>query len=169
MKLTKKQIRSSGIEPLAGSHNPPATVANASDDGEHGLPEYKPRSYHRLAEIMSKDKNLAIFWRFDELNMLHLMALQAEIVELRGLFRHRCRQDDEGDAQQAGDHPVWSSDFHALRESETTQTPPAGTDNIAPENHQRRTRYPSSQVGLMAVLRQRMSEYSMFQPGGMAF
>ncbi|KAK4210640.1 hypothetical protein QBC37DRAFT_474901 [Rhypophila decipiens] len=80
--------------------------------------DYKPRNYHRLAEIMSKDKSWGIFRRFDELNMLHLMALQAEIIELRDLFRDRCRRDDA--ANLSPEDGLYSGYFHALRNSAPT-------------------------------------------------
>ncbi len=70
-------------------------MAKPADHRDDGLPAYKPQNYHRLAEIMSMDNNFAIFRRFEDLNMLNLMALQAELLELRGLFRDQCRRDDE--------------------------------------------------------------------------
>ncbi|KAK4038339.1 hypothetical protein C8A01DRAFT_17571 [Parachaetomium inaequale] len=84
MELLQTQPKAVQADPPANwsSDQQPTPTAN----GSNGPPEYKPQNYHRLAEIMSKDKNFAIFRRFDELNMLHLMALQAEILELRELF-----------------------------------------------------------------------------------
>jgi hypothetical protein len=100
---------------------------------------------------MSKDKNFAIFRRFDELNMLHLMALQAEIIELRELFRDRCRRDDQDDPGSGQEHLMYSRYFHALRGSEITQLPSPATLHA---------QIPSSQLGLLTALRQRMAEYS---------
>ncbi|KAK4152753.1 hypothetical protein C8A00DRAFT_34536 [Chaetomidium leptoderma] len=100
---------------------------------------------------MSKDKNFAIFRRFDELNMLHLMALQAEILELRELFRDRCRRDDQDNSGSGQEPRMYSKYFHALRESDMTQPPSPETVRKKP---------PSSQLGLMTALRQRMAEYN---------
>ncbi|RDL37957.1 uncharacterized protein BP5553_05390 [Venustampulla echinocandica] len=55
---------------------------------------YKPSGYHRLASVMSQDANIAIFRRFQELNMLRLLSLQAEIFDLQGHFQFQCQSDD---------------------------------------------------------------------------
>lgn len=47
---------------------------------------------------MGVDQAIAIFPRFDELNMLNLMSLQSEIVELRKCLRQTCQLDDESDS-----------------------------------------------------------------------
>ena len=129
-------------------------MAKPADHRDDGLPAYKPQNYHRLAEIMSMDRNFAIFRRFEDLNMLHLMALQAELLELRELFRDQCRRDDESNPGSGGPHLLYSSYFHALRESEAGEPPSLGTPN---------TRYRSSQLGLMTTLRKRMAEYSTLE------
>ena len=149
------------MEPL---QTPPETVpADPRSNGDstqqpklpcNALPKYKPQNYHRLAEIMSKDKNFAIFRRFDELNMLHLMALQAEIIELRELFRDRCRRDDQDNPGSGQEHLMYSRYFRALSESEIRQP-------LSPAALHAQT--PSSQLGLLTALRQRMSEYSTLE------
>ncbi|KAK7698490.1 hypothetical protein SLS64_012482 [Diaporthe eres] len=73
--------------------------------------EYTPQNYHRLARIMSRERNLAIFRRFDEINLLQLMALQAEIVELQGRFEASCQEDDAAGL-------MYSRSFHELRRSQ---------------------------------------------------
>ncbi|KAI8672941.1 hypothetical protein NCS56_00758500 [Fusarium sp. Ph1] len=50
------------------------------------LGEYDQSKYLRLARLMSFDKNLAIFRRFDDVNIMCLLGLQAEIVHLRHQF-----------------------------------------------------------------------------------
>lgn len=88
------------MEETAERHNTSAS--------QYAEDEYKPKFYHRLARIMSKEKNLAIFRRFDEINMMQLMALQAEIVELQFRFEAKCRKDDDNDL-------TYSKCFHDLR------------------------------------------------------
>jgi hypothetical protein len=55
---------------------------------------YKPQGYHRLAQVMGRSGELAIFRKFNDLNMLSLMSLQAELVELRDDF-YEIAADDE--------------------------------------------------------------------------
>jgi hypothetical protein len=65
--------------------------------------EVRPRGYPRLAALMSEEKDVAIFRRFDDLNFLNLLALQAEIVDLEKDFRRECRINDaEGQIGGAG-------------------------------------------------------------------
>ncbi|KAM7188458.1 hypothetical protein V8F33_010608 [Rhypophila sp. PSN 637] len=123
---------------------------NVQDVADGDFRDYKPRNYHRLAEIVSKDKSWGIFRRFDELNMLHLMVLQAEIIELRDLFRDRSRRDDA--ANLSLDDGLYSGYFHALRKS-------VPTGDIC-SNCSMPTPSPYSQLGLLTTLRQRMSEYN---------
>jgi hypothetical protein len=72
--------------------------------------EYTPQHYRRLARIMSREKNLAIFRRIDEINLLQLMALQAEIAELKGRFEASCQEDDAAGV-------MCSRSLHELRRS----------------------------------------------------
>lgn len=69
---------------------------------------HKPRDYERLVEIMLKDRNLAIFRRFEELNFIQLLSLQAELIELQAYLRMR-RQSDHVE------NPSFSRSFRALR------------------------------------------------------
>jgi hypothetical protein len=128
---------------------PPATFGEIKSDGS---PATKPQSYHRLAEIMSKDRSFAIFRRFDELNMLQLMALQAEIIELRGLFHAQSRHNDRR-CSESGQYKMYSRYFRALRESEVGDK---RSSSATPSS-----RHPSSTLELMTVMQQRMAEYSM--------
>ncbi|CAD0089284.1 unnamed protein product [Aureobasidium mustum] len=43
----------------------------------------KPQGYHRLADLMGRYPETAIFRRFSSLNMINLLSLQAELIELR--------------------------------------------------------------------------------------
>jgi len=60
---------------------------------------YKPQGYHRLARVMGGSSELAIFRKFNDLNILSLMSLQAELVELRDEFYSIC-EDDEKSGQE---------------------------------------------------------------------
>lgn len=83
----------------------------SSDPSQVTEDEYTPQHYHRLARIMNRERNLAIFRRFDEINLLQLMALQAEIVELQGRFEASCQEDDAAGL-------MYSRSFHELRNSQ---------------------------------------------------
>jgi hypothetical protein len=82
---------------------------------EGRVDNYRPQHYHRLAEIMSQDKDLAIFRRFDEINILCLLALQSKILDLEYDFECQCRDD-----QQSGlvEDIQYSQSFSKLRSSE---------------------------------------------------
>ncbi|KAJ5783188.1 hypothetical protein N7457_004962 [Penicillium paradoxum] len=54
----------------------------------------KPQGYHRLANVMSKDAGFAIFRNFNEINIINLLSLQAEINDLRNKFEFLHRLDD---------------------------------------------------------------------------
>ncbi|KAM7207231.1 hypothetical protein V8F20_002497 [Naviculisporaceae sp. PSN 640] len=129
-----------------------ATTSNVQSDSTEDFRIYKPQNYHRLAEIMSKGKSWGIFRRFDDLNMLHLMALQAEIMELRDLFRDRCRRDDAANLRAEVD--LYSGYFHALRNSYSTG------DRCSKCSETPSRAYQYSQLGLLTTLRERMSEYN---------
>ncbi|KAF4343572.1 hypothetical protein FBEOM_2481 [Fusarium beomiforme] len=58
---------------------------------------YQPTGYARLARFMAKDKKEAIFRRFEDLNFLSLLSLQAEIVELEAELRQVMQADDEAE------------------------------------------------------------------------
>jgi hypothetical protein len=63
---------------------------------------------------MSKDKSIAIFRRFDELNLLNLLSLQAEIFDMQRHFQFQCKQDDESKDDMRAN---LSQYFHQLRAS----------------------------------------------------
>jgi hypothetical protein len=80
-------------------------VTTPVSDTEAG--EYQPKHYHVLAQVMSRETNLAIFRRFEDLNYLRLMRLQAEIMEAKVVFEDRCKQDHT-------ENPEFSKSFRAL-------------------------------------------------------
>ncbi|KAF5549756.1 hypothetical protein FNAPI_7932 [Fusarium napiforme] len=55
-----------------------------------------PSMYVRLARMMNSDKNLAIFRRFDDANILCLLSLQAEILQLQSDFQLENSLDEIG-------------------------------------------------------------------------
>ena len=80
---------------------------------------YEPKGYHRLASLMSNDKDVAIFHRFDDLNILSLLALQAEIIDLEKDLRRECRIED---MMSNGPDPVYySENFKLSREGNSEQ------------------------------------------------
>jgi hypothetical protein len=68
--------------------------------------------YRRLARLMSDDKNLAIFRRFDDVNILCLLSLQAEILHLRRRFYINCHVDETDGTE---DEKLYGKDFGKSR------------------------------------------------------
>ena len=67
---------------------------------------------------MSDDKDIAIFRRFDDLNLLSLLSLQAEILELRQSLRRTCLLDDvHGDEKEN----QYSRNFKLSRDNNSEQ------------------------------------------------
>lgn len=123
--------------------------------------EYTPQHYHRLARIMARENNLAIFRRFDEINLLQLMALQAEIVELKSRFEASCQQDDAAGLMH-------SKSFHELRRSQRRNDRVESDEDTGSTVHSQETMTdgstnPSShlQKNLLRDLGDRMEKYSM--------
>ena len=77
----------------------PGQVVTSSAFKMEPLGEHGQSKYLRLARLMSSDKNLAIFRRFDDVNIMCLLGLQAEIVDLRDQF-YKTNYADEKNAQQ---------------------------------------------------------------------
>ncbi|KAF5588598.1 uncharacterized protein FSUBG_11455 [Fusarium subglutinans] len=59
-----------------------------------------PSMYVRLARMMNGDKNLAIFRRFDDANILCLLSLQAEILQLQSDFHLENSLDEIGTEEE---------------------------------------------------------------------
>lgn len=128
--------------------------------------EYTPQHYHRLARIMSKENNLAIFRRFDEINLLQLMALQAEIVELQGRFEAACQTDDAANR-------TYSKSFHELRRSQQRNEQTEHDRETSSNLHSAETindgsigdcadASPHLQADLLEDLGERLGRYSMW-------
>ena len=79
---------------------------------------FSSRGYHKLAAIMSDDKDIAIFRRFDDLNLLNLLSLQAEILELRQSLRRTCSLDDNHGQENV---KKYSSNFKLSRNNNSEQ------------------------------------------------
>lgn len=67
---------------------------------------------------MGGDSNLAIFRRFDDLNLLCLLSVQAEIVALRHQFYLRC---DLNDQKGSPDERLFSTSFEKSRDGPSHQ------------------------------------------------
>ena len=76
------------------------------------------KGYHKLAKLMSDDKDIAIFRRFDDLNLLSLLSLQAEILELRQSLRRTCLLDDTHGQEN---EKKYSSNFKLSRNNQSEQ------------------------------------------------
>jgi hypothetical protein len=86
------------------------------------VPDFsKPQGYHRLASLMSIDTSIAIFRRFDEINMLNLLSLQAEIFELQTNFRLECYLDDTSDDPSKRDFLTYFLRPHQSKEKSGEQ------------------------------------------------
>ncbi|KAH8675104.1 hypothetical protein BGZ61DRAFT_555030 [Ilyonectria robusta] len=89
---------------------------------------YQPKGYPRLANLMAREKDVAIFRRFDSLNILSLLALQAEIVQLEVELRITTRADDDivhSASTAQGDQAVspshYAGNFRLSRDSNSHQ------------------------------------------------
>ncbi|KAI0450730.1 hypothetical protein F5B21DRAFT_489794 [Xylaria acuta] len=111
--------------------------------------------YHRLANIMQQDENFAIFRRFQEINVLQLMSLQAEILDLQTWFQHRRSEDDT-------EHPTYSGSFQELRQSQSRHIPAPSSARSSDTNLPLHEHSISSlsQYELLLRLRKKMSEYN---------
>ena len=98
---------------------------------------YSSKGYYKLADLMSNDKDIAIFRRFDDLNLLCLLSLQAEILELRQILRRTCFVDDTVGEEN---EKKYSGNFKLSRDDGS-------------EQHKR-----------IEVLREKLREYSEWRP-----
>ena len=74
----------------------------------------KPRGYPKLASLMGHHPETAIFRRFDHLNMLNLLSLQAELTNLE-VHLQSIRNEDE----TSGDplRMLHAVDFYEMQQS----------------------------------------------------
>ncbi|KAF8856779.1 hypothetical protein BDZ45DRAFT_803912 [Acephala macrosclerotiorum] len=77
----------------------------------------KLRGYRKLAALMGASRELAIFRRFDSLNMLKIMSLQAELIELEDHYKQACNEDDDRSAHH--DRQWYTRSFKALLDDTT--------------------------------------------------
>lgn len=100
-------------------------MQNAVDDAQEGGGDVSDTAtekrelvgYPKLARLMSLSSTTAIFRRFNELNMMNLLRLQAELHDLE----HQL-QDIRDDDAKSGD-PVrtsYAGDFRAMRDWKDT-------------------------------------------------
>lgn len=88
---------------------------------------YQTKGYPKLASLMSNEKEVAVFRRFDDLNILSLLALQAEIIDLDKDLRREFRIADmtsngsQHQPQQQSDAIHRSENFKLSRESNSAQ------------------------------------------------
>lgn len=75
------------------------------------------RGYPRLAALMSKEKDVAIFRRFDNLSILCLLSLQAEIIQMEKELMIAYRVEDEAVPQEV----AHSANFHLACENNCEQ------------------------------------------------
>ena len=106
-------------------------------NGTIDVTSYKPQGYHRLATVMSKDTDIAIFRRFNEINILNLLSLQAEIFDMQNRFDIERSLDGESDDSGEREHSKY---FLRLLQSK-------GKDG--------------QQYQILLALREKMNEYSM--------
>ncbi|KAF2685245.1 hypothetical protein K458DRAFT_486862 [Lentithecium fluviatile CBS 122367] len=79
---------------------------------------WKPRGYLKLASVMGRSNDVAIFRRFNELNMLNLLSMQAELAKLREEFWVQCQADDVAGPP----YEKFSQNYQALRDASSTST-----------------------------------------------
>ena len=79
---------------MANGSGPTSVLTTAT-----GYPSLDPakrqlHGYPRMARMMGKSDELAIFRRFNDVNVLSLLSLQAEILELRDNLYDICEVDE---------------------------------------------------------------------------
>ncbi|KAM6513640.1 hypothetical protein FALCPG4_016022 [Fusarium falciforme] len=74
-------------------------------------------NYHRLAGLMEKGKDLAIFRRFDELNIMNLLSMQAEILHLESQYNRQCDQDSRSNDHSEAEYSTYFRSLHQSRDS----------------------------------------------------
>jgi hypothetical protein len=77
------------------------------------------KGYRKLAAFMGPNRELAIFRKFNSLNMLRIMSLQAELIELEHQYHQACNEDDA--AEENSDRGLYTRSFHHLFSSSNPQ------------------------------------------------
>src|SRR5436305_13254372 len=83
------------------------------------IPPWRPQGYLKLANLLGRYQEHAIFRRFGSLAMLNLMSLQAEILDLEIQLRDTIEEDDK-----ANDTVIssYSRSFYDLHRSQPPNT-----------------------------------------------
>ncbi|RYP60316.1 hypothetical protein DL771_010557 [Monosporascus sp. 5C6A] len=137
------------------SHNGSMSSSQAAPEIEMEANRYRPQHYHSLARIMAREANQAIFRRFQELNYLRIMALQAELMELKTVFDDRCKTDQT-------DNPSFSKSFRDLYLSRIATPPrlcgckPEGPSTLLSTDQDL---WQNTQYELLCRIDAKMSEY----------
>ncbi|KAK3987157.1 hypothetical protein QBC44DRAFT_401201 [Cladorrhinum sp. PSN332] len=118
-----------------------------------------PKYYRKVLKNMELARSLAIFRRYDDINLLNIMSLQAEITTLNEMLKQRRKDDGQSTPLEPYDRS-----FKALRDS---QIPTRVNDGkLCDSCHNLKAEhsgFPSmntSQYGLMERLRVKMAEYN---------
>jgi hypothetical protein len=77
------------------------------------------KGYRKLAAFMGPNRELAIFRKFNSLNMLRNMSLQAELVDLEVQYHQACDEDDA--AEEGDDRALYTRSFKHLSRSSNPQ------------------------------------------------
>ncbi|KAF1812830.1 hypothetical protein P152DRAFT_435035 [Eremomyces bilateralis CBS 781.70] len=75
----------------------------------------RPRGYHLLSRLMGRSEELAVFRKFNDLNAISLLSLQAELVLLRDEYHNICESDEK-------DGRPYSRNFEKLFQSKDDVT-----------------------------------------------
>lgn len=78
---------------------------------------FKMSGYEKIADLMTKHAEMATFQRFDFLNTMNMLFLQAELVHLEDELRESMRDD-----LQSGQQPAPSIPIDATSRRESTMT-----------------------------------------------
>lgn len=76
------------------------------------------RGYRKLAAWMSPRREAAIFRKFNDLNVLRLLSMQAELIDLESQYNDAC---DDDDRSSDPDRSFYTRSFKQLNSSENPQ------------------------------------------------
>jgi hypothetical protein len=98
----------------------------------------KQRGYRKLATFMAEIDDVVIFRRFQRLNMVNLLRLQAELAALELSYDAACDRDDSSSNME---EQGFTQSFYELRESGKS--------------------FPGSQLNLLDRIHDTLNKYSM--------
>ena len=112
----ERMARADGETPVCETSQPETYTIPGQSFGAlrpgSALPR-KERGYRKLATLMSEVGDVVIFRRFQKLNMLNLLRLQAEFAALELSYETACNRDDASDNP---DEQGFTQSFYGLRE-----------------------------------------------------